>query len=112
VTTPEPELDPLDFGDGPPPIDFGHGVHGRWVVDKQGNRIGLLESHPKPDGTGRCFGSVYFRTPEAQVAAPDHYARMALWDLHSLEPLDISPSVLCRTCGHHGFIRNGEWVPA
>jgi hypothetical protein len=30
----------------------------------------------------------------------------------SLAPLTISPSVLCRDCGLHGFIRNGAWESA
>ena len=28
----------------------------------------------------------------------------------SLEPLTLSPSVLCQ-CGAHGYIRNGQWQP-
>lgn len=27
----------------------------------------------------------------------------------SLEPLTISPSILCGECGAHGFIRDGVW---
>jgi hypothetical protein len=34
------------------------------------------------------------------------------WEVVSLVPLTLSPSLLCRTCGHHGFIREGKWVPA
>jgi len=34
------------------------------------------------------------------------------WDLVQLEPLTLSPSLLCRACGHHGFIREGRWLPA
>lgn len=34
-----------------------------------------------------------------------------LWQVQSWEPLTISPSVLC-SCGDHGFIREGRWVPA
>lgn len=34
------------------------------------------------------------------------------WDLVSEEPLTLSPSLLCLACGHHGFIRDGKWVPA
>lgn len=34
------------------------------------------------------------------------------WTLVSKEPLTISPSLLCRGCGTHGFITNGQWVPA
>lgn len=34
------------------------------------------------------------------------------WTLESKEPLTVSPSLLCGSCGSHGFIRNGAWVPA
>lgn len=34
------------------------------------------------------------------------------WDVLSVEPLTLSPSLLCRVCGHHGFITNGKWVPS
>lgn len=34
------------------------------------------------------------------------------WQVESWEPLTLSPSLLCRTCGLHGFIRAGRWVPA
>ena len=34
------------------------------------------------------------------------------WKLEQLEPLTISPSLLCMSCQHHGFIREGKWVPA
>lgn len=34
------------------------------------------------------------------------------WNLISENPLTLSPSLLCRACGHHGFIQNGKWVPA
>lgn len=34
------------------------------------------------------------------------------WDLLSLDPLTLSPSLLCQRCGRHGFIRDGRWVPA
>lgn len=34
------------------------------------------------------------------------------WEVVSEDPLTLSPSLLCGQCGHHGFIRNGEWVPA
>lgn len=105
------ELDPLDFGDGPPPLDFGHRVLGRWVTDKDGNKIGINYSHPMPNPPvpgRRCFGGIYFDIPEAREA--QHSG--GVWQLHSLEPLEVSPSLLCGTCGHHGFIRGGSWVPA
>lgn len=34
------------------------------------------------------------------------------WEIEVEEPLTLSPSVLCRICGDHGFIQNGKWVKA
>lgn len=34
------------------------------------------------------------------------------WTIVKREPLTLSPSLLCPLCGHHGFIREGRWVPA
>jgi len=30
--------------------------------------------------------------------------------IESLDPLTISPSILCPDCETHGFIRNGRWA--
>lgn len=112
------EPDPLDFGNGPPPLDFGYGVRGRWYNGRRegDEHVGLLYSHPMPNPPvpgRRCMGSILFDTPAAREAIPEHFAKgHAAWQLNSLEPLDVSPSLLCVTCGHHGFIRNGAWVPA
>lgn len=32
--------------------------------------------------------------------------------LISRDPLHVEPSILCRSCGDHGFIREGKWVSA
>ena len=34
------------------------------------------------------------------------------WDVEHAQPLTLSPSILCRRCGRHGFIRAGKWVAA
>ena len=34
------------------------------------------------------------------------------WQLVSMEPLHVEPSILCHSCGDHGFIRDGKWIPA
>ncbi len=34
------------------------------------------------------------------------------WAVESADPLTISPSILCGSCGTHGFWRAGRWVPA
>lgn len=32
--------------------------------------------------------------------------------LVSREPLHLEPSLLWQCCGLHGFVRNGQWIPA
>lgn len=32
--------------------------------------------------------------------------------LVSEDPLHVEPSILCPECGDHGYIRDGQWVPA
>jgi len=88
-------------------IDLGRGVtitYTRWGAH---DKVGLLEEHKRPDGTP-CEGGVLFDLPGVREAFPDR----ALWQVESWDPLTLSPSLLCRRCGHHGWIREGRWVPA
>ena len=32
------------------------------------------------------------------------------WRVESTDPLTIIPSILCGSCGTHGFWRNGGWI--
>lgn len=45
------------------------------------------------------------------VPQNEHVAAEGKWQVESLDPVTISPSLLCQ-CGHHGFIRSGRWEPA
>lgn len=71
---------------------------------------GGIHYHPKPAGAecegddGMCAGAVTFKG-HGQDGHPE-------WDVVSMDPLTLSPSLLCRTCGSHGFIRGGKWVDA
>lgn len=93
-------------------IDLGHDVLVHFTVRGEDETVvGLIETHPTPDGQG-CHGGVVFDVPEAEGL------NGARWQLVSLDPLHIEPSVLCGSasipgsgCGHHGFIRNGRWEP-
>ncbi len=80
--------------------DIGHGVSisVRKSYDT-GEPAGVYYEHPGKNGA-TCCGYAPFKPEWADG-----------WDVTSLAPLTISPSLLCRACGHHGFIRNGEWVP-
>lgn len=84
-------------------LDIGHGVTITFT-EYQGERVGLIEEHDSP--AGRCSGSVWFRGTKPTAQQP------TTWEVVQAEPLTLSPSILCRTCGHHGYIRGGRWVPA
>jgi hypothetical protein len=81
--------------------DIGHGV---FVEARRVDGVlhGFAYSHPAPDGK-TCSGAGWI---PVKPEAPDG------WDVVGLDPLTLSPSLLCRACGHHGFIREGRWVPA
>jgi hypothetical protein len=44
--------------------------------------------------------------------AREMHPEVPKWQVESWEPLTLSPSLLCRLCGLHGFIQGGRWVPA
>ena len=86
------------------PVNIGDGVSVRFersdgVID------GLFWDHGCASGPGG--GSIAFDLPSQA-----HVPASVRWTLESLEPLTLSPSLLCRWCGRHGFIRDGKWVPA
>lgn len=89
-------------------LDLGDGHVAKFFTRKDVKRAGLFIVHPAagnshiPKGEP-CAGSVNFDLPvnEGQT----------VWQVHSMDPLHIEPSVLC-SCGDHGFIREGRWVPA
>ncbi len=80
--------------------DIGHGVLIQ-VFHVEGALEGIGGSHPLPNGERCVFWIPVSREPKSHA-----------WTLESETPLTVSPSLLCRVCGHHGFIRNGQWVPA
>jgi hypothetical protein len=72
--------------------------------------VGIILWHRATDGQA-CGGYVCFARGE-----DDEKRNRPTWTVESLEPLTISPSVLCKGdygCGGtHGFIREGKWVSA
>lgn len=108
---------------GPEPLDLGHGHVLRpyaWAPDQAANpwardlpgdpdeAVGGIVEHQKPDGSV-CAGGVTFDTPRGRALA-GRSPGGAVWQVQSWEPLTLSPSLLC-SCGDHGFIREGKWVP-
>lgn len=77
-------------------------------------KAGATIYHKKPDGSD-CAGAVNFDTPNMQKlsavgVAAGHPARV-MWKVLSWDPLTLDPSIAC-SCGDHGYIREGKWVPA
>lgn len=86
--------------------DIGHGVMIKRVVDAHGELVGLEYFHPGKDGEP-CPGFVPFDTPAGRALSASKG-----WRVDSFEPITLSPSLLCLSCGHHGFIRDGKREPA
>jgi hypothetical protein len=93
-----------DFGLEPGvPHDIGSDVT-ITLAEHDGKIFGLTEGHRDKAGNP-CMGFVRFEGPCLRtLEAPT-------WNVESTQPLTLSPSILCRTCGHHGYIRQGRWVP-
>ncbi len=90
-------------------IDIGHGHQISYYTsrDDDTTHVGLIDHHTAADGSP-CRGSIIFDIPQNA----DWPASAPKWDLISEDPLTLSPSILCRACGSHGWIRDGVWVEA
>lgn len=85
--------------------DLGSGMF--WTPTMHnGVWVGIIEWHRcvDPEGVLAAGGVLFQNAPES--------LKGARWTLECESPLTLSPSVLCRTCGLHGWIREGRWVPA
>lgn len=83
-----------------PILDLGDG-HTAQAVELNGVVYGYDITHPRKGQSGeRCASWIPIGGgPES-------------WTVDSPNPLTVSPSLLCTACGDHGFIRQGQWVPA
>jgi hypothetical protein len=103
-----------------PPIDLGDGHIARfvaWGPDRDLNPqyagrpdidpCGIIIDHRTPDG-GECSGYVAFDLPGMAELFPGK----PVWQVASIDPLTLSPSILCKGCGEHGYITSGAWVRA
>jgi len=112
------------MADEPEGIDLGHGHTLRWscwdpdlTLNPQWEHLAdrlpvehfmAIIDHTAPDGS-QCQSAATLDSEVAHAAGkPDR----ALWQVESIDPLTLSPSLLCGQCGDHGFIRGGRWVRA
>jgi hypothetical protein len=70
-------------------------------------RVGAIVAHKTPAGEW-CWAGIHFENEASRRVFPDH----PRWVVESADPLTLSPSLLCKLCGDHGFIRAGRWVRA
>jgi hypothetical protein len=98
-----------DVGCGPPDhaIDIGDG-HRIVMVKWQHEICGVNCWHLTAEGTW-CVGWAPF---SGSKWAAEFNGKISTWDVVQNEPLTMSPSLLCRACKDHGFIRDGRWVRA
>src|SRR5258708_25276609 len=94
-----------EYGDA---LDVGTGVVLRWVT-KDGLVVGAIRDHPRPDDGMPCSSGVFFSVPAAE---PWRLEGRPVHTLVSWSPFHLEPSLLCSTCGSHGFVRGGKWSPA
>lgn len=105
------------------PLYLGHrhvATFTRWAPDRELNPqfadvadidpCGVMVRHPRANGRGSCASAILFDLPGIEHLRGD--PPRPVWTLVSLDPLHVEPSLLCRECGDHGFIRDGVWVPA
>lgn len=84
-------------------IDLGHGHVFSEVLGTDDQLVGWLHTHPdKRSVTGVLCQS--FCAVRPLNGAPVH-------QVVCLEPLTLTPSLKCRTCGAHGNVTNGTWEP-
>ena len=89
-------------------IDIGEG-HEYYLMywqtndERRGQLWGIRERHRKDDGSW-CLseggGAIHFNRESGINSG---------WDLVTLEPLTITPSLQCLNCPSHGFITDGKW---
>jgi hypothetical protein len=83
-------------------LDLGHDHSFEAMLDANDELIGWLHTHPdarNPSALCQSFCAV-----RPMNGIPVH-------KVVSNDPLTLTPSLQCRTCGAHGHVTNGRWEP-
>lgn len=84
-------------------LDLGYGHIFEAVLGADDRLVGWLHTHPDArNGAGMLCQS--FCAVRPLNGSPVH-------QVVSDDPLTLTPSLLCRTCGAHGNVINGKWEP-
>ncbi len=108
------------------PLGSEHWIRRHGDSEEPRTEVGFVVLHKNPT-TGRwCMGGITYDIPQAQRfrSRKADGTLTHVWQLVSLHPIHVEPSLLCkapmppgddgqpRSCGDHGFVRGGVWVPA
>ena len=77
------------------------------VADPPLRVVGYTEHHPRRDNGEDCRGFM-LTDPTSKGFGGDR----PTWRVESTDPLTLSPSISCRACGRHYFVREGKVVMA
>ena len=93
---------------GPHTIDLGDDHILTFVEYKGDTRTGANIEHKTALGEP-CIGWISFEGSAWSLSFKEPIPK---WKVIQPDPLTLSPSILCRVCGDHGFVQNGKWVRA
>lgn len=71
------------------------------MVGPDGALEGIVEVHTNAHGD-ECVGAVPFN-----MLRKPNFMYTGEWP-----NISVTPSILCKRCMNHGYIRDGKWVPA
>ena len=84
-------------------LNLGHEHFFESVLGGDEQLVGWLHTHPDARSSSGVFCQSFCAVRPIN-GAPVH-------QIISADPLTLSPSLLCRTCGVHGNVINGQWEP-
>jgi hypothetical protein len=97
-TMPYPKVPQMYVGQ----MDLGHGHVFEVMLGVDEQLVGWLHTHPDARGrTEPCQSACMVKPVDG---LPVHEVVCA-------DPLTLTPSLQCRTCGAHGHVTNGKWEP-
>lgn len=84
-------------------LDLGPGRYMESVMDYNDRLIGWLHTHPDARGAVvPCQSFCAVRTLDGSQ----------VYEITRDDPLTLTPSLRCPTCGDHGIVVDGKWEPA